>query len=234
MKFLEAIQQFASIGDVVVGGSQNIIACGVWSLVRLTLLSVVTASSNLEKLTGFFMTVGGSAPRYQNMAVLYPQSAPLQSHLCEYYIVMVRICHKLIKTLKTPIRRQMGSFLSASEMSGFQSDLDRWSTSIKDEVYILTAQSINKQRADLRQISRNWAQEQRRRKLTDYHRLLDLCSTYDHQTPWKQLRKIGSTNLFNSLTTYRDWKAASQRSFFNACLHGQTRLRQVGVASQYR
>jgi ankyrin repeat protein len=158
------------------------------------------------------MTVGGSAPRYQNMAVLYPQSAPLQSHLCEYYIVMVRICHKLIKTLKTPIWRQMGSFLSASEVSGFQSDLDRWSTSIKDEVHILTAQSINEQRAGLGQISRNWAQEQRRRKLTDYHRLLDLCSTYDHQTPWKQLRKIGSTDLFNSLTTYRDWKAASQCS----------------------
>lgn len=38
MKLLEAVQQFASIGDVVVGGSQNIIACGVWSLVRMTLL----------------------------------------------------------------------------------------------------------------------------------------------------------------------------------------------------
>lgn len=38
MKFLEAVQQFASIGDVVVGGSQNIVACGVWSLARLTLL----------------------------------------------------------------------------------------------------------------------------------------------------------------------------------------------------
>lgn len=38
MKFLEAVQQFASIGDVIVGGSQNVIACGVWSLVRMTLL----------------------------------------------------------------------------------------------------------------------------------------------------------------------------------------------------
>lgn len=37
-KILEAVQQFASIGDVIIGGSQNLIACGVWSLVRLTLL----------------------------------------------------------------------------------------------------------------------------------------------------------------------------------------------------
>jgi hypothetical protein len=36
--FLEAVQQFASLGDVIVGGSQNLIACGVWSLVRLSLL----------------------------------------------------------------------------------------------------------------------------------------------------------------------------------------------------
>ena len=33
-----AVQQFASIGDVLVGGSQNLIACGVWSAVRLILL----------------------------------------------------------------------------------------------------------------------------------------------------------------------------------------------------
>jgi hypothetical protein len=32
--FLGTVQQFAALGDVIVGGSQNIIACGVWSLVR--------------------------------------------------------------------------------------------------------------------------------------------------------------------------------------------------------
>ena len=35
---LQAIQQFAALGDVIIGGSQNIIACGVWTLVRTTLL----------------------------------------------------------------------------------------------------------------------------------------------------------------------------------------------------
>jgi len=35
---LQAVQQFAALGDIIVGGSQNVIACGVWSLVRLTLL----------------------------------------------------------------------------------------------------------------------------------------------------------------------------------------------------
>lgn len=35
---LQAVQQFAAVGDIIIGGSQNIIACGVWSLVRMTLL----------------------------------------------------------------------------------------------------------------------------------------------------------------------------------------------------
>lgn len=35
---LESVQKFAALGDVIIGGSQNIIACGIWSLVRMTLL----------------------------------------------------------------------------------------------------------------------------------------------------------------------------------------------------
>ena len=38
--FLQAVQQFAALGDIIVGGSQNVIACGVWSLVRTSLLVV--------------------------------------------------------------------------------------------------------------------------------------------------------------------------------------------------
>ena len=44
--FLQAVQIFAALGDIVVGGSQNIIACGVWSLLRMSLLvSVLTSSA---------------------------------------------------------------------------------------------------------------------------------------------------------------------------------------------
>jgi hypothetical protein len=36
--FLQGVQQFTVLGDVIVGGSQNIVACGVWSLVRMSTL----------------------------------------------------------------------------------------------------------------------------------------------------------------------------------------------------
>lgn len=35
---LSTVQQFAALGDVVVGGSQNIVACGVWALVRMSIM----------------------------------------------------------------------------------------------------------------------------------------------------------------------------------------------------
>ncbi|EKG09443.1 NACHT domain protein [Macrophomina phaseolina MS6] len=46
INFLQGAQQFAALGDVVVGGSQNIIACGVWSLVRMSLLVSALISSD--------------------------------------------------------------------------------------------------------------------------------------------------------------------------------------------
>lgn len=36
--FLQCVQQFAALGDIIIGGSQSQIACGVWSLVRTSLL----------------------------------------------------------------------------------------------------------------------------------------------------------------------------------------------------
>ena len=42
--FLEAVQQYTAVGDVLIGGSQNLLACGVWALVRMTFLVRVLPS----------------------------------------------------------------------------------------------------------------------------------------------------------------------------------------------
>lgn len=47
---IQVAQQFASVGDVLIGASQNLIAAAVWSLVRLTILvsaSTVTSPATL-------------------------------------------------------------------------------------------------------------------------------------------------------------------------------------------
>lgn len=35
---LQTVQQFAALGDILIGGSQNLVACGVWSIVRMAIL----------------------------------------------------------------------------------------------------------------------------------------------------------------------------------------------------
>lgn len=35
---LHTVQQYAALGDIVIGGSQNLVACGVWCVVRTSLL----------------------------------------------------------------------------------------------------------------------------------------------------------------------------------------------------
>lgn len=41
MNFLHATQRFAAIGDVVIGGSQNLAASALWAVVRVSLLVII-------------------------------------------------------------------------------------------------------------------------------------------------------------------------------------------------
>lgn len=49
MNIMLAVQQFASLGDIIIGGSQNLIACGAWTVVRMSLL-VGTSDSRHQVL----------------------------------------------------------------------------------------------------------------------------------------------------------------------------------------
>ncbi|RKK89112.1 hypothetical protein BFJ68_g16789 [Fusarium oxysporum] len=207
---LEAVQQFAALGDIVVGGSQNMIACGVWSLVRMTLLMLVNASSWFDKLSELFMTVGRSAPRYQAMTLLYPRSRKLQSYLSEYFLVVVRICHDLLKLTRKSMFAQFVSLMTESDMSSYRSDFDLWANAIKEEMNLLMAQQLQEQSRHLVSISKTSGAESYRKKLEDRHRILNSCSTYDYQTTWKEIRRCGNTSWFTQQREYQDWKGRSE------------------------
>lgn len=49
--FMQGVQQFAALRDVIIGGSQNIIACGVWSLVRMSILVCRLAQKSRDRGT---------------------------------------------------------------------------------------------------------------------------------------------------------------------------------------
>lgn len=156
-----------------------------------------------------FMTVGRSAPRYEQMALLYPRSRTLQSHLSEYFIVIVRLCHRLLRLTKKSFLGQMVSFPGEAEIRDCASELDRWATSIKEEVALLMSRSVEEQGSRLRSLLSYSETESHRRKLKAYARVLSSCSEYDHQVTWKQLRKLGSATLFHQALEYQDWRTQS-------------------------
>jgi hypothetical protein len=88
------------------------------------------------------MKVGRLAPRHQSMALLYPGSKNLQSHVSEYFIVVVRLCHQLLKITKKSTIGQFASTLSDADLKTFQLELDLWANSIKEEESLLLARRI--------------------------------------------------------------------------------------------
>ncbi len=159
------------------------------------------------------MTVGRSAPRYQMMALLYPRSKNLQSHLSEYFIVVVRLCHQLLKFTQKSTLGQFASTLSDSDLRAFQSELDPWANSIKEEVSLMMANKIEEEAQEnfrFRALSSKFSKSvSLREKLETNLRVLGFCSKYDHETAWKQTRKVGKATLFNRNAEYQDWKGRS-------------------------
>lgn len=162
------------------------------------------------------MEAGRQSPRHNAMALIYPKSKSLQNYLCEYYIVVVRICQKIQTFSCKPILGRMISALDDSELKRLHSDLLIWSTSISGQVEVLYNENLmnemkkaSKTRGLLTQLSDS---EVYRKGLETKVRWLDACSTYDYQTTWKQTRKKGTSSIFETWTEYISWKADTASS----------------------
>ena len=156
------------------------------------------------------MVAGRSAPRHQSIAVLYPRSTHLQSYLFEYYIVVVNLCHKLLKfTQKSTVGQLAGAF-GSPDINTYQAELEQWATAIKDEMNILMAEKIEGEaqenwrlRALATKVSASTVQSQR---LNMNRLVLESLSKHDFETTWKQTRKAGNTTLLTHNNTYQDWR----------------------------
>ncbi|CAG7972580.1 unnamed protein product [Penicillium salamii] len=208
---LLATQQFAAMGDIIVGGSQNVLACGVWAIVRMSLVLIIDFSSYMEKLSSVFMAAGRLAPRYEKMALLYTRSKDLQSSLCEYFILIVRVCHDMVSFARKSAFGKLTAAFSEPDLKTYQSELESWGKTIQSEVSFLMAKRLEDEanlNARFRAVSNIF------QKSSSYHqslqtkqRVLDFCSQYDCTVSWKRIRKAGTTVLFRKSTQYLNWKA---------------------------
>ncbi|KAI9704573.1 MAG: hypothetical protein M1820_005486 [Bogoriella megaspora] len=201
--FLHAIQRFALVGDVTIGGSQNLIACGV---------AVVAHGTYLEKVSNFIMQVGRSAPLYQKMALLYSHSKSLQASLAEYHIVVVQLCHHLLALTKNSPLRAFVSTLDESELSSDRAKLEQWAKIIKDEVDLLRTRDLK----EITRMQKYFARDRdfylRERKLDNKLKVQNSCSTYNHETTWIQTRKLGNATFYCGLDEYEKWKRKPESS----------------------
>jgi hypothetical protein len=85
----------------------------------------VNLSSYIDKLSSLFVEVGRSAPRYQEIALLYPRSTKLQSYPTEFFIVVVNLCRYPLKFGQMSTVQQFTSSLSDALLKTFQTDGSR-------------------------------------------------------------------------------------------------------------
>ena len=75
--------------------------------------------------------------------MLYPESKRLQSTLCEYFIVIVRLGKHAVLFLKKPFWSQLSSSIANSFEAEFvvlHQDLDNWASVIREEVSLASNQ----------------------------------------------------------------------------------------------
>ncbi|KAJ4333865.1 hypothetical protein N0V95_009320 [Ascochyta clinopodiicola] len=167
------------------------------------MLSIVNLSAYIDKLSSLFMDIGRSTPRHQALAILYPRSIKLQSHLSEYFIVVVSLCRYLFKFGQKSTFQQLTSSLSDSHLKTFQVELNKWATSIKEDMDLNEAQENSGFRALSKTLFKSVSYQ---RKLAANIGVLNYCSRYDHQMTWKQTRKAGNTSFFMQCAEYTAWR----------------------------
>lgn len=93
------------------------------------------------------------------------------------------------------------SSLSDAHLKTSQTDLDKWARSIKEQMNVSEAQESSGFRALTRDMFASASHQQR---YATRMRVLDFCSTYDYETAWKQIRKLGNTSFHTQQAEYRE------------------------------
>ena len=105
---------------------------------------------------------------------------------------------------------KLGSTVNDSDVRELQAELNSWAKSIKEEVDLLLAQKIDMEvqtSSAFRALSTRHAKAtEHQQKLAERLRILDMFSTHDFETTWRQIRKTGTTTSFLKTTDYHRWR----------------------------
>ncbi|KAJ3462145.1 hypothetical protein MRS44_010698 [Fusarium solani] len=219
---LERMRQFAPIGDVLVGGSQNLIACGVWAVVRLSLEASLSFLSYFENVTNMMMRLGRSLSLHKDFAMLFPKCSTLQSYMCEYTIVMVNICAKIVHNCAKSALSQLAASLTSTFDATFkplESDLTTWAMLIEKRATVLLAkaelqsQSSVLDRFNRLQITMSTETANRQTEARKHRLLAALCPDQgEFNLIWRRERKRGTSSWMYDQDAYKSWLSSKVES----------------------
>ena len=167
------------------------------------------------------MEIGSTSPRYQEFGFLYPRSIRLRNALCKYFTEVVKLCKQAIVLISKPFFSQFSSsILFTTEFSRLSGDLQKLAAEIREEVCLASQQAQKDEietnatfRASTNRLSALELQKDRQRKKEKVKlKLLDACSTYNHERAWKQARKQGTTRWVFEQDIYKKWQEEQKHS----------------------
>lgn len=163
-----------------------------------------------ERLSSLFMKLGTSWELHNDFSKIFPQSKELQTFLCEYLIVLMRLCRKAVVFSNKSFAGQVWSSLGASfdsEFKPLQEEMNNWGLLIQSKTQQLAMASVvdadKLRRGDFKQ------------------RTLHLLSPnqVQHVTTWRRHRRKGDCKWIYQTAVYKSWIAEDTSSTF--CISGK-------------
>ncbi|KAK3497878.1 uncharacterized protein B0T23DRAFT_309912 [Neurospora hispaniola] len=218
--FLSRIQKFAEAGDVLIGGTQSLIASGVWMAVRVSLEAAVGHYAYFDQVSSMLMRLTRSWSVTSEFAKHFPNSAELQALFSEYLTRVVRLCQQILAVAERSSYLLLASSLFSTfdnEFGPIQEELNMYGALIEKQFTLLTSsQAADRQQAArketggmIRRFSKAW----RRQHILEQkqHLLQNLSPRQGQQDAiWRRERKRGTANWILTTSEYKSWKAGHQ------------------------
>lgn len=126
----------------------------------------------------------------------------------------MRLCHSILKFSQKSGLRKIASTLSDTALKSFQAELEIRMNSVKEELSLVLAKRADEESQENARFrifsTKSSTRTSEQYKLERYIRILNQCSVFDYETPWKQARKSGNSRLFLSNSDYHVWKDESK------------------------
>lgn len=166
--------------------------------------------SYFEKLSTLFMRLGTSWALHEDFAQLFPQSEELQTYFCEYLVVLMKLCHKIVVFSQKNTGAQLLSSIGSSfdsEFGNIQKELDQWGCLIQQQCQLLAMKIAT------------GAEHTRSHNLK--RRILRRLSPYqnDFETRWRRQRKKGTCEWVFDTPEFKNWR--SMQTSATLCVSGK-------------